>query len=216
MKQPGNVEKSRKRGEMERRRRRRRRRERRRKREKERERERGELELCPSTDDSFCSARFFATTPSSHPRGWMIYDRPRDTGHPPEEEAEGEKETGRGRYILIPEEFLMYVRVHLCFKAAIVSANESPNLWPSPPNFSKSVVMGIWLFLLIIPVLLFVFLILSRRKTNDDFAFEKSFSRDPDEFRSANFYYPSMISFPVRLFSPLVTKFQAFWNRSIK
>ena len=36
--------------------------------------------------------------------------------------GEGEKETGRGRYILIPEEFLMYVRVHLCFKAAIVSA----------------------------------------------------------------------------------------------
>lgn len=59
-----------------------RRRRRRRRRRREREREREESSLRPSTDDSFCSARFFATTPSSHPRGWMIYDRPRDTGHP--------------------------------------------------------------------------------------------------------------------------------------
>lgn len=76
----------------------------------------------------------------------MIYNRPRDTGHPQwgrregGRGGEGEKETGRGRYILIPEEFLMYVRVHLCFKAAIVSAKLG-RIYGQPP--SKIVVTGI-------------------------------------------------------------------------
>lgn len=134
--------------------------ERRRRRRRRRRREREESSLRPSTDDSFCSARFFATTPSSHPRGWMIYDRPRDTGHPQwgrregGRGGEGEKETGRGRYILIPEEFLMYVRVHLCFKAAIVSAKLG-RIYGQPP--SKIVVTGIWLFFFYQSLMIIVF-----------------------------------------------------------
>lgn len=59
----------------------------------------------------------FLLPPPRPPPGWMIYGRPRDTGHPRRERHQGGKETGRGRYVLIPEEFLMYVRgVHLCFE----------------------------------------------------------------------------------------------------